>query len=162
MSQKKILSQVAFILFLSSILGIGINFSLFKRYFRGEFRQGFFPFEKGFSVTFISLSEAIELFSKRETYFIDSRPEKVFLEGHISGAFNLPYSANLGEDVLTHLSFSIKDTLVIYCDGSECQSSVALAKLLHQYGYQNIKVFFGGWREWMEAGLPVYSEDDSK
>jgi len=43
---KKLIQQVASIVILSFIIGFGVNFSLIKKYFQGEFRRAFFLSEE--------------------------------------------------------------------------------------------------------------------
>ena len=158
MALKKLLLQIALILFLSLIIGLGINFSLIKQYFRGDFRFGFISLERYSSVTFITLGEAEGLFSEGEALFIDSRPKEAFQTGHILGAVNIPFEEYKKEEALDLIFLPPEGTVVIYCDGNECNSSVELAKVLHKKGLLDIKIFFGGWIEWTREGLPVSSE----
>lgn len=160
MAPKKLLQQIVLILFLSLIIGLGINFSLIKKYFQGDFQFGFISLEKYDSITFITLGEAEGLFSEGETLFIDSRPKEAFQTGHILGAVNLPVEEYKEEEALDLIFLPPEGTVVIYCDGNECNSSLELAKVLHQKGLIDIKIFFGGWIEWMREGLPVSSEND--
>ncbi len=159
MALKRLVQQIVFILILSSIIGLGANFSLIKKYIQGEFRHTFLSSEEYPSIAFITFEEAEELFSKGEALFIDSRPEEAFQEGHILGATNIPFEEQKEGDILNLFSLALEGTLVVYCDGSECRSSVELAKLLHEKGFKDIKVFFGGWIEWKKEGLPVSSEN---
>ncbi len=160
MALKKLLLQIALILFLGLIIGLGINFYLIKQYFRGDFRFGFISLEKYSSVTFITLGEAEGLFSEGEALFIDSRPKEAFQAGHILEAVNIPFEEYKKEEALDLIFLPPEGTAVVYCDGSECNSSLELAKVLHQKGLLDIKIFFGGWVEWAEEGLPVSSEYD--
>jgi len=157
MRTKKFLQQTASIVIFSFIIGFGVNFSLVKKYFRGEFRHAFILSEEYPSVKFISLAEAEDLFSKGEALFIDTRSEEDFKAGHIFGARNIPFEERDEEKVLNLLPSLLDKTLVLYCDGSECQSSVELAKFLHKHDFKDIRVFFGGWVEWVREGLPVDS-----
>jgi rhodanese-related sulfurtransferase len=160
MALKKLLLQIVLIVFLSIIIGLGINFSLIEKYFMRDFRFGFISLEKYTSVTFITLEEAEWLFSEEEALFIDSRPKAAFQAGHIMGAVNIPYEEYKREEALDLIFLPPEGTVVIYCDGSECNSSVELAKVLHQKGLLDIRIFFGGWVEWKKGGLPVSSEND--
>ncbi|MFQ6109338.1 MAG: rhodanese-like domain-containing protein [Candidatus Aminicenantales bacterium] len=162
MFSRRLFQQLLFIIILSGLLGFGINHSLIKRYIQGEFKQSFLSSKKYPSIVFITLAEAEELFARREAIFIDSRPARDYSEGHILGALNIPLEEQRKKDLLSLLSLPPEQTLVVYCDGDECQSSVELSKILHQQGFSSIKVFFGGWVEWVEAGLPIDSEDDKK
>jgi rhodanese-related sulfurtransferase len=158
MALKKLFLQIALILFLGLIIGLGINFSLIQKYFLGDFRFGFISLDEYSSVMFITLGEAEELFLEREALFIDSRPKEAFKAGHIMGAVNIPFEEYKKEKALDLIFLPPEGTVVIYCDGSECNSSVELAKVLHQKGLLDIRIFFGGWVEWTGEGLPVSSE----
>lgn len=162
MDKKKFIQQIVFILVLSSIIGLGANVPLIKKYFRGEFQHGFLSLEDYPSITFITLEEAEDLFSKGEALFIDTRPEEDFQAGHILEAVNIPFVEHKEEVALDLLSIPFKKTLVVYCDGNECQSSVELAKVLDKNGFEDTKIFFGGWVEWVREGLPVSLENDSE
>lgn len=157
---KKLLTHIGFIMALSVLLGFGTNVRLIKQFLGGEFRYGFISSEEYPSISFIMLPEAEELFSMNETLFIDSRMADAFKAGHIYGAVNIPYDDKIDTIILDELSVSKEKSLVVYCDGSQCQSSVGLAKLLHDQGFTNIRVFFGGWKEWQMEGLPVEKDDD--
>lgn len=157
---KKLLTHIGFIMALSVLLGFGTNVRLIKQFLGGEFRYGFISSEEYPSISFIMLPEAEELFSMNETLFIDSRIADAFKAGHIYGAVNIPYDDKIDTIILDELSVPKEKSLVVYCDGSQCQSSVGLAKLLHDQGFTNIRVFFGGWKEWQMEGLPVEKDDD--
>ena len=153
---KKLLTHIGFILALSVLLGFGTNVRLIKQFLGGEFQYGFISSEEYPSISFIMLPEAEELFSMNETLFIDSRIADAFNAGHIYGAINIPYEDKIDTSLLAELLVPKEKSIVVYCDGSQCQSSVGLAKLLHDQGFINIRIFFGGWKEWeMEDRLPV-------
>jgi rhodanese-related sulfurtransferase len=158
----KFVQKIVFILLLSLFMGLVSNFSLIKKYLQGEFQHGFLSSQGYPSITFITLAEAEELFSKGEALFIDSRSEDTFKSGHILKAINIPFVKYQNEGSMKLHSHPFEETLVVYCDGSECQLSVELAKLLHKKGFKNIRVFFGGWTEWMNEGLPVSKENDTQ
>jgi len=73
---------------------------------------------------------------------------------------NIPFEEYKKEKALDLIFLPPEGTVVVYCDGSECNSSLELAKVLHQKGLLDIKIFFGGWVEWTKEGLPVSSEND--
>jgi len=157
---KKIIVQALLIAALCTLVGLGVNARLVKLYVQGEFRQDFLSSEDYPSITRISLLEAEDLFASQQVLFIDSRGSEAFKEGHIFGAINIPYDKPGRLTLPDDLPAWRQRTLVIYCDGSECQSSIALAKLLHKQGYTDLKVFFGGWDEWRGAGLPIVKKND--
>jgi len=157
---KKLLTHIVFIIALSALLGFGTNVRLIKQFLGGEFQYGFISSEEYPSISFIMLPEAEGLFAMNEALFIDSRNAEAFKAGHIAGAINIPYEDESDTRLLVELSVPKEKTLVIYCDGSECQSSVGLSKFLHDQGFTDIRVFFGGWKEWQMEGLPMEIGDD--
>jgi rhodanese-related sulfurtransferase len=103
----------------------------------------------------ISLDYAMMKFQSRNTVFLDARYPEDFKAGHIKGAINFPYEEfeQYSSQVLPHLPQN--QEIIAYCDGTECETSLLLARELVDLGYRNIKVFFGGWQEWQNAGLSV-------
>ena len=114
-----------------------------------------FGYEEGEDPPAISLDYAMMKFQSRNTVFLDARYPEDFKAGRIRGAINLPYeeSEEHAPEVLPKLTK--EGEIITYCDGTECESSLLLARELRELGYQDIKVFFGGWQEWLKAGLPV-------
>lgn len=102
----------------------------------------------------IGVQEAQELFQSGTALFVDSRHEFDYKLGHIKGAVNIPLK-DFGTrmDVLAKLP---RDrTLVTYCDGAECNSSIELASRLHMAGFSGVKIFFEGWNVWKSLNLPT-------
>ncbi len=103
----------------------------------------------------ISLENAMMRFQSQETMFLDARLPEDYKSGHIKGAINFPWEEfeEYSPQVLPKLSF--EDEIITYCDGTECETSLLLARELRDMGYKNVKTFFGGWYEWQKAGLPL-------
>ena len=103
----------------------------------------------------VTLSQALKSFESAEAIFLDCRVKEDFDSGHIKGALSLPWEEF--ELYFPEVKSSLGDAkeIVAYCDGTECELSLLLARELAQLGYQGVKVFFGGWLEWTRAGLPV-------
>jgi rhodanese-related sulfurtransferase len=102
----------------------------------------------------VTLDQAQAYFNSGTALFVDARHEFDYKLGHIKGAINVPlktYQTNKSAlDTLT------KNRLVVaYCDGAECNSSIELSVKLAKDGYTNVKMFFGGWREWSASNLPI-------
>ena len=114
-----------------------------------------YGYEEGVDPPAIDLAYAMMKFQSKNTIFLDARYPEDFKAGRIKGAFNLPYeeSEEYAPQVLPKLPKD--EEIIAYCDGTECESSLLLARELREMGYEDIKVFFGGWQEWLKAGLPV-------
>ncbi|MCX6133486.1 MAG: rhodanese-like domain-containing protein [Ignavibacteriales bacterium] len=102
----------------------------------------------------ISRDEARSLFESGAATFIDTRHNFDYDLGHIKGAINVPLKDyDLKKAALSEIPKA--RILIAYCDGAECNSSIELSVKLMKDGYRNVKIFFGGWREWVDAKLPV-------
>lgn len=102
----------------------------------------------------ISVKEADSLFKSGTALFIDARHQFDYENGHIVGAVNLPLKLfDKEQDRVKKLPKDV--TLITYCDGAACNSSVALAEKLQKAGFSKIKVFFGGWQAWRDEVLPI-------
>jgi rhodanese-related sulfurtransferase len=100
----------------------------------------------------ITLEQALDLYQKG-TVFVDAREPEYYQEGHIKGAWNIPFFLEL---VFKLDSLQGKDApLVIYCSGDECGSSEDLAYELQGEGFSNLLVFKGGWTAWNSSGHPI-------
>lgn len=86
---------------------------------------------------------------------IDARTEEQYCNGHIPTAMNFP----------AHLAFDNQEWLfqhvdmaafaIVYCGGAECDESREVFDLMKANGYQNVRLYFGGWQDWTAANLPV-------
>jgi rhodanese-related sulfurtransferase len=100
----------------------------------------------------ITLEQALDLYQKG-TVFVDAREPEYYQEGHIKGAWNIPFFLEL---VFKLDSLQGKDApMVIYCSGDECGSSEDLAYELQGEGFSNLLVFKGGWTSWNTSGHPI-------
>lgn len=89
---------------------------------------------------------------------IDARNPELYASGHIDGAVSLPM-VEIDAGLPAFLSRVGKDrTLVTYCSGFGCPDSFDLGVRLIEAGYQDVRVFEGGFPEWRDAGLPVAGE----
>jgi rhodanese-related sulfurtransferase len=104
--------------------------------------------------TFLSYDEARSLFESNSALFVDARHAYDYQQGHIRNAINVPLTDfESGGSALASVA---RDRLVVtYCDGVECNSSVELAKKMYEAGFLHVKIFFGGWNEWVKNGQPT-------
>jgi rhodanese-related sulfurtransferase len=159
MNFKKTVAEAALIVLAAVLLGLGANFPLFQKFLKGEFRESLFSSDRYPGVILVGLAEAEELFVRGSALFIDSRPKQKFSEGHILNAVSIPLEDNK-KKLNAPFTVPLEKIIVVYCDGGDCQESLALAKLLHGRGYKNIRVFTGGWAEWAGTGHPTAKEHD--
>ena len=84
---------------------------------------------------------------------IDARPKKRKYDmGHIPGAISIP---DRSFDKMTGLLPADKKTpLLFYCGGFKCPLSIKSAAKAVKLGYQNVRVFQGGYPAWKAAYGP--------
>ncbi len=133
------------------ILGFSYTFVQEKGLFAGPASA---RITQGAAPQIIEIQEALSLYQSGDAVFVDTRHEFDYNLGHIKGAVNLPLAEF---DTKTEVVSSLprNKTIVTYCDGAECNSSVELATRLMGSGFGSVKVFFAGWNEWRQQGLPV-------
>jgi len=159
---RKIVRQALVIGALGVLLGAALNYPLVKRFARGEFRETFFSRTDYPGVRLITLQEAEDLWAAAETVFFDARGTGPYGEGHVPRARNLPEAESRQKFPADVLELPRERVIVVYCEGGDCQSSLLLAKRLHDEGFQDIRVMTGGWEEWKRAGLPEDKGDDQE
>jgi rhodanese-related sulfurtransferase len=156
---RRILRQALVIGALGLTVAAAVHFSLIKRFVRGEFRESFFQAAEYPGVRMITLAEAEDLWAAGEALVIDARAGSFYAQGHVPRARNIPADGS-GSAIPREILDRPGDmAIVVYCEGGTCQSSLALAKRLHDEGFKDIRVFSGGWEEWTKAGLPEEKGD---
>jgi rhodanese-related sulfurtransferase len=82
---------------------------------------------------------------------IDTREESEWAAGHAAGA------VHMGKGIIERdIEAKVPDKnarLVLYCGGG--YRSALAADALQKMGYKGVISLDGGWRAWIEAGLPV-------
>ena len=82
---------------------------------------------------------------------VDVREDNEWANGHLPGA------VHLGKGIIERdIVQRVPDTsakLILYCGGG-FRSALA-AENLQKMGYTNVESMDGGWRGWVEAGLPT-------
>src|SRR5712692_897537 len=83
--------------------------------------------------------------------FVDVREDNEWARGH------LPRAVHLGKGVIERdIEQRVPDTnakLILYCGGGF--RSALVAENLQKMGYNNVESMDGGWRGWLDAGLPI-------
>jgi len=89
--------------------------------------------------------------------FVDARDESHYRGGHIPGAYEFDpyYPEKYFPTALPPCQAA--ETVVVYCNGGDCDDSQSAALLLRDVGIANQKLFIygGGMPDWIAHGLPV-------
>lgn len=109
---------------------------------------------------FIDINVAQMEWTLGDAIFVDARDSAEYLCGTIPGAVSMPFEYlpedGLEEYIDTTLGGVSKDQRIItFCSGEECDLSLHLARNLQDLGYTNVSIFFGGAREWEDAGYEI-------
>src|SRR3989441_8727798 len=82
---------------------------------------------------------------------VDVREDNEWTKGHLPGA------VHMGRGIIERdIEQRVPDTnakLILYCGGGF--RSALVAENLQKMGYDNVESMGGGWRGWLEAGLPI-------
>ena len=82
---------------------------------------------------------------------VDTREDNEWANGHIAGA------VHMGRGIIERdIEAKVPDTntkLILYCGGGF--RSALVADNLQKMGYSNVESMDGGWKGWLEAGLPT-------
>jgi rhodanese-related sulfurtransferase len=82
---------------------------------------------------------------------IDVREDNEWAKGHLPGAVHL--GKGIIERDIEQRAPDTSAKLILYCGGG-FRSALA-AENLQKMGYTNVESMDGGWRGWVEAGLPT-------
>lgn len=158
MDFKKTGKELAAIVVIAIVPAVLLNLGLIRRQLRGDFDESLILPAGTPGVAFIGLAEAGDLFQSGAALFVDSRTIEQYAEGHVPGAAGVPLkeaSENTALATPEALGVVPTRTLVVYCNGGDCQTSVLLTRILREAGFTDIKIYLGGWAEWQAAGFPV-------
>lgn len=98
-----------------------------------------------------SLRQKIE--SGDEFVLVDALSPMSYAASRLPGAVNIP---PLSVDERAPRRIPDRDTeVIVYCSGSDCDSSVGVANRLIELGYRNVRHYLEGKADWVEAGLPL-------
>jgi len=91
------------------------------------------------------------------TPFLDARRTRQYHEGHIPRARPMSvWEADVDQRVSAMLEeIALEERLVIYCASGDCADSHMLAEKLAVAGYKDLRIFLGGFPEWVKRGLEV-------
>jgi len=107
----------------------------------------------------IPLAEAQSLWSTGATFFLDARAPADYAAGHIANAFSLPVEDFDQRYPAVAAMLTPDSSIVVYCDGLQCDLSHRLMVKLRQLGYRHVHVLVNGWTVWQTARLPTHKGD---
>jgi 3-mercaptopyruvate sulfurtransferase SseA len=83
---------------------------------------------------------------------LDARPQSIFTLGHIPSALNLPRNdfKKSYQGLQKMLSSYWNKAIVVYCSERNCPDSRLVGEALRRLGYQDVRLFRGGWDEWVD------------
>ena len=82
---------------------------------------------------------------------VDTREDNEWANGHAAGAVHM--SKGIIERDIEAKVPDPKTKVILYCGGGF--RSALVADNLQKMGYTNVESMDGGWRGWVEAGLPT-------
>ena len=110
------------------------------------------------SVPRISRDELLAQINNPQPGFrlVEALPAQYYAEAHIPGALNMPLD---DVEVLVPQLLPDKEAPVVtYCASGPCENSALAADHLIRLGYRNVREYYEGKKDWIEAGLPVERE----
>jgi rhodanese-related sulfurtransferase len=87
---------------------------------------------------------------------IEALAESHYLKGHLPGAINLPHDRV--RELAPVLVPDRKTPIVTYCASATCRNSHIAAETLRAMGYTDVSVYAEGKQDWIDAGLPVETQ----
>ena len=96
-------------------------------------------------------TRAIDNFIGSDRLIIDARYESDYEAGHLEGAINIPVNSSTekASEIMDKYPKDIE--MVIYCQSAGCPFAQKVALKLKDIGYENIRIYKGGYNEWIEA-----------
>lgn len=85
---------------------------------------------------------------------VDVREDHEWANGHLPGAVHMSRGL-IERDIEVKVPES-STKMILYCGGGF--RSALVADNLQKMGYSNVESMDGGWRGWLEAGLPTVKE----
>jgi rhodanese-related sulfurtransferase len=99
----------------------------------------------------LSIEQVAEKFKRREKFIlVDVREDYEWREGRIRGAIHL--GKGVIERDIEELIPDVNTEIVLYCGGGS-RASLA-AESIQRMGYRCVFYMDGGYRGWIDAGLP--------
>lgn len=152
---RRILLEAAVIVLLGVVLGLSFNGRLLMNVFSGRpapppvvtVDRTRYPLP-------VELAEVRELLAAGAA-LVDARATELYADGHLPGALSLPLAEMDAQLETLRQAVPLDRVLISYCNGYGCPDSFDQGVRLLAAGWQEVRVFEGGYPEWRDAGLPV-------
>jgi rhodanese-related sulfurtransferase len=103
-------------------------------------------------ITSVTAEQLLDKINKKEKFrLVDVLLPSSYKKWHIPSAINVQIDEI---DKKAPELLDLNDEIIVYCASFECQSSARAANRLAELGYNNIKNYEGGKREWDEKNFP--------
>ena len=108
----------------------------------------------------ITVERTYQLAQREQAVIVDARDPEPYARNHIAGSVNLPLTQfdKYYPDFARQVEKS--QTVILYC-AAGCTLKEKVAILLQRRGYQDVNVMSEGPDEWVAAGYPVATRDDT-
>jgi len=151
---RRLLLESVVIIALGSVVGLSVNAGLLRQVLSREEGAPQRASQGEALPQPVLLDEVRELLSTG-ALAVDARLPEQYAGGHLPGAVSLPLADVDGYIAPFASKVEKGRTLVVYCNGYGCPDSFELATYLQRRGYGDVRVYEGGYPEWLEAGLNV-------
>jgi rhodanese-related sulfurtransferase len=101
----------------------------------------------------INRDELQTLLANQSVILLEALNEASYQQGHLPGARLFPMAS--AREQARSLAPRTDAPIVVYCASETCKNSDAVAKLLDDVGYTDVRVYKGGKADWQAAGLPL-------
>ena len=154
---RRIILEACVLVAFGGLAGLSLNHDLVLDAFSGRVKP---PVPASDSVVEQQLPSPVLLaevqrLAEEGALLIDARAPELYAEGHLPAAISLPLAEAEAHLETFRQTVAPDRTLIVYCSGYGCPDSFDLAVRLIGEGYQDVRVFEGGFPEWRDAGLPV-------
>jgi rhodanese-related sulfurtransferase len=155
MFSRAVLREAGVVLVASLLLGLSYNALSGKGIF-GPDRERIpvpAPSASSASSEIIPVEIAKSLFDTQTATFVDTRHAYDYNLGHIKGAINVPLTE--ADSAMAAFGKDKSRTIVVYCDGAECNSSLEVGAKFVMAGHTDVRIFYAGWQSWNGLGYPT-------
>jgi len=160
-SLQRLLLETAVICTVAMAIGLSMNYRMVMNAFTGKTVAA--PPIRTEQVVVAEFPDPVELEEVQAliadgALLIDARHAEDYREAHLKGSVSLPLGEVEQQLETFRKDVPVERVLIAYCNGFGCPDSFDLGIILLGKGYQQVRVFEGGFPEWRDAGLPLVGE----